>query len=235
MLSASSLVHAAPAIVGRQTPSALAHDSAAPAALYHPPSALSRAPHRTGALAHGLADIWLTKPDRGHGAGARRRRKPGCRRMRELRRCWERVALGRGEYDALISAWLLRKLLLDEQPPVHRANRSRRLKLRFRVYDDQPPEGIEGWAPGYFLCPDPENQSGRLIVELTLDQFLSRPTLVAFGQIITMRDLIKFMANYEGAVHTTVPNDEKTRPCGIRDGEKHVSGRRASTAAAFTN
>jgi len=35
MLSASSLVHAAPAIVGRQTPSALAHDSAAPAALYH--------------------------------------------------------------------------------------------------------------------------------------------------------------------------------------------------------
>src|SRR5438477_2642994 len=36
----------------------------------------------------------------------------------------ERVALGRGEYDALISAWLLRKLLLDEQPLVHRANRS---------------------------------------------------------------------------------------------------------------
>jgi hypothetical protein len=32
----------------------------------YPPSALSRAPHRTGALAHGLADIWLTKPDRGH-------------------------------------------------------------------------------------------------------------------------------------------------------------------------
>jgi hypothetical protein len=103
------------------------------------------------------------------------------------------------------------------------------------MYDDQPPEGIEGWGPGYFLWPDPENQSGRPIVELTLDQFLSRPTLVAFGHTITMRDLIKFMANYEGAVHTTVPNDEKTRPCGIRDGEKHVSGRRASTAAAFTN
>jgi hypothetical protein len=123
----------------------------------------------------------------------------------------ERVALGRGEYDALISAWLLRKLLLDEQPFVHRANRSRRLKLKFRMYDDQPPEGIEGWGPGYFLWPDPENQSGRPTVELTLDQFLSRPTLVAFGHIITVRDLIKFMANYEGAVHTTVPNDEKTK------------------------
>jgi uncharacterized small protein (DUF1192 family) len=46
----------------------------------------------------------------------------------------ERVALGRDEYDALISAWLLRKLLLDKQPLVHRANRSRRLKLKFRMY-----------------------------------------------------------------------------------------------------
>ena len=49
----------------------------------------------------------------------------------------ERVTLGRGEYDALMSAWLLRKLLLDEQPLVHRANRSRRLKLKFRMYDDR--------------------------------------------------------------------------------------------------
>jgi hypothetical protein len=35
----------------------------------------SRAPHRTAALAHGLADIWLTRLDRGHSAGAWRRRK----------------------------------------------------------------------------------------------------------------------------------------------------------------
>jgi hypothetical protein len=34
------------------------------------PSALSRAPHRTGALAHGRADIWVTKLDRRHRAGA---------------------------------------------------------------------------------------------------------------------------------------------------------------------
>jgi hypothetical protein len=40
------------------------------------PSALSRAPHFTGALAHGLADIWLTKLGRVHGAAASERRKP---------------------------------------------------------------------------------------------------------------------------------------------------------------
>src|SRR5712691_12240428 len=38
--------------------------------------ALNRAPHRTGALARGLADICLTNPDRGQGAGERRRRRP---------------------------------------------------------------------------------------------------------------------------------------------------------------
>jgi hypothetical protein len=88
---------------------------------------------------------------------------------------------------------------------------------------------------GILSLAGPENQAGQPVVELTLDQFLSRPTLVAFGHVITVRDLIKVMANYEGAVHTTVPNDEKTKACGIRAGEKHVSGPRASTAAVFTN
>src|SRR2546423_1240114 len=49
------------------------------------PSALSRAPHRTGARAHGLADILAYLADRGYGAGARRRRKPGLRSSREGR------------------------------------------------------------------------------------------------------------------------------------------------------
>jgi hypothetical protein len=68
------------------------------------PSAVTRAPHRTGALAHGLADIWLTKPDRGHFAGARRRRKPGCRRMREVRQ--GEISYWRGRAATrLPSAW----------------------------------------------------------------------------------------------------------------------------------
>jgi hypothetical protein len=58
----------------------------------------------------------------------------------------QRVELGRGEYDALMAAWLLRKLLLDELPLIHEANRSRRLKLRFRMYDDLPDEGLVNWV-----------------------------------------------------------------------------------------
>jgi hypothetical protein len=45
----------------------------------------ARAHWRTGALAHGLADIWLTKLDRGHWAGARDGANHGCRSLREVR------------------------------------------------------------------------------------------------------------------------------------------------------
>jgi hypothetical protein len=40
------------------------------------PAARARLLVRRIALAHGLADIWLTEPDRRHGAGAQRQRKP---------------------------------------------------------------------------------------------------------------------------------------------------------------
>jgi hypothetical protein len=66
MLSASSLVHAAPAIVGRQTPSALAHDSAAPAALYHRGLDFL--------LVRGERDLWQEWRDL-HSAGKRARRE----------------------------------------------------------------------------------------------------------------------------------------------------------------
>jgi hypothetical protein len=48
----------------------------------------------------------------------------------------ERATLGKGEYNLLNMAWLLRKLLLDSEPLVHAVNRSRRLKILYRVNDD---------------------------------------------------------------------------------------------------
>ena len=51
-------------------------------------SALSLAAHRTSALPHGLADIWLPTRDRGQAAGARRRRNG---LWLETPRGWDRV------------------------------------------------------------------------------------------------------------------------------------------------
>jgi hypothetical protein len=45
-----------------------------------------------GAMPHGLAGIWLTKrPDRGHRAGARRRRKPRVSQNAGSATCWSHV------------------------------------------------------------------------------------------------------------------------------------------------
>jgi hypothetical protein len=46
------------------------------------------------------------------------------------------------EYEALLAAGLLRKLLLDETPVVHQVNRYRRERIRFRINGETPLERI---------------------------------------------------------------------------------------------
>jgi hypothetical protein len=93
-------------------------------------------------------------------------------------------------------------------------NEPRRLRLRFCVNDVSPPPGGGDWAPNDTFYPDPR-WSDLSPLDLKLDQFLARPVLVAFGQVIGVRDLIKFLANHYGAVHTTPADDDKTR--ALRD------------------
>jgi hypothetical protein len=121
----------------------------------------------------------------------------------------KRVPLGRGEYDALMTAGLLRKLLLDEQPLIDLANRppTRRMRIRYEIVDQQPPPGAHGWVPNGNLHPGAP--TGGSMVSLSRDAFLARPVLVAFGETISVRELIKFMANIQGAVHVTRPSSPK--------------------------
>jgi len=120
----------------------------------------------------------------------------------------ERAEMGKGEYDALLMAALLRKLLLDEVPLVHAVNPDRRERLRFHVTDLSPPEGVEGWSLDDVFHPSgasPEHST----VELRLDQLLRRTAVVAFGEHVSVRELIKFLAHSYGAVHA-FPADTPT-------------------------
>src|SRR5438094_6089576 len=68
-----------------------------------------------------------------------------------------RTQLGQGEYDALMMAALLRKLLIDDTPLIHVVNRERRLALRFRVTDIGPPKSVapeDCWMPNDAFHPD---------------------------------------------------------------------------------
>jgi hypothetical protein len=125
----------------------------------------------------------------------------------------ERVKLGKGEYDLMNAAWLLRKLLLEGEPLVHAVNRSRGLKIRYRLNDIAPPPDAEHWHAYDTFYPDPWPESRP--IDVKHDAFLRRVILVASRERITVHDLIDFIAHHYGAVHASPAEDAKTK--ALRD------------------
>lgn len=117
------------------------------------------------------------------------------------------------DYELLKLAAGLRQLLLDEEPLLHRANRSRRLKIRFRVNRvdaasgllDIIPDGVLFHAQGL----DPlifQTKVGA--EEKTLDQFLSQNLIESRSGAVSVSDIIKFSANKIGGVHFDTKRSE---------------------------
>jgi hypothetical protein len=121
------------------------------------------------------------------------------------------------EYEALLAAGLLRKLLLDEVPLVHQVNRYRRERIRFRINGETPLEsailedGPVFWAISDAIDPDAFPALGLSVpVDAKLDQFLARTVMVVRGERLSVGDLIKQVAHIDGAVH-------KGRPANARE------------------
>lgn len=127
-----------------------------------------------------------------------------------------RVHQPASEYDVLMAAALLRKLLLDDQPLVFAVNRERRTKIRYRAYvhdlpwREQPGLPVaDAWAvpvgidPGSITIPTMTPQ------ELTHDQFLKMLVVYVKGHEYTVHDVIKHVAHVSGAVHKGAPSDER--------------------------
>lgn len=119
------------------------------------------------------------------------------------------------EYDVLMSAALLRKLLLDAGPLAIQANRRYRLRLRFRVNGVSPFEQrIHDSNPIFWTLEDgldPDIAFANAAFDATLDQFLQRRVMRFDERWITVRDVIDQLANVEGAVHKGGPKDERDR------------------------
>lgn len=121
------------------------------------------------------------------------------------------------EYEALLAAGLLRKLLLDEAPLIHQVNRYRRERIRFRINGETPLERIiladnpVFWAIGDAIKPDA--YQGRPGVsaptDAKLDQFLARPVMCMRGERLSVGDLIKQVAHIDGAVHKREPTNAR--------------------------
>jgi hypothetical protein len=123
----------------------------------------------------------------------------------------DRLQLGKGEYDALGLAWLLRKLLLNGQRSLlSLVAEGRDVDPSFTVLDHSIP-----MEPVYFgslpLVPF-DDDDPRIV--LGHQAFLRHPAaqVVMDSERSAMRtvpvsDLIAFLANVEGAVHLSRPNE----------------------------
>ncbi len=119
------------------------------------------------------------------------------------------------EYEVLMSAALLRKLLLDKTRLTDQVNRRHRLDLRFRIsavspyeqllYEDNP----VFWAIEDAL--DPDCALAYAPFDATRDQFLARRVMRFNGNWLTVRDVINQLANIEGAVHRGEARDARER------------------------
>lgn len=120
------------------------------------------------------------------------------------------------EYEVLLSALLIRKLLLDAVPLMDKVNSSVRLKVHFRINGETAYERIiheDGpifWSLEDGIDPEIPMPPGlQAPFDATRDQFLARRVLRANGNWFTVRDLIDQLAHIEGAVHSRDPKDQR--------------------------
>ena len=127
----------------------------------------------------------------------------------------ERRTAATDEYEVLLSAALLRKLLLDQERLMDQVNRRYRLGLRFRISSVSPFEQrICDSNPIFWALEDvldPESPLAYAPFDATRDQFLSRRVMRFSENWITVRDVIDQLANIEGAVHSGKPKEERHR------------------------
>jgi hypothetical protein len=121
------------------------------------------------------------------------------------------------EYDVLMAAALLRKLLLDAQPVADQVNRRWRLKIRYRINAREPLWKRVGGLPSPDTWSmedgfDPESAlAGVQPQEVTRDGLLARVIMRHKGEDVTVKDLILHAANVKGAVHLGVPKTAKEK------------------------
>lgn len=116
------------------------------------------------------------------------------------------------EYEILMISGLLRKLILENDSLVNQINKERKIKIRFLINDKNPPSfmsDLSFWSIEDGI--DPDSVPFNNVKEINIEGFLQKQVMLINGQIITVKDLIKHMANVEGAVHPGLPKTDKEK------------------------
>ena len=116
---------------------------------------------------------------------------------------------GEREYEGLMIAFLLRKLLLDGQPIVDQVKRHRVAPILYPL-EQWPVLSGSGGAPMEEDLPEAAPVWTHFLDEfLTRADMLRRPVAVWNNQVITARDVIRHLANVAGGVHLGRPKDAR--------------------------
>jgi len=128
----------------------------------------------------------------------------------------ERRTTAVDEYEVLMSAALLRKLLMDSTPLMDRANQTRRQKIRFRINGETPFQravmelGPVFWSLEDGIDPELDQPPGlQAPEEVKRDGLLARRVMRLQGEWVTVRDLIDHLCHIEGAVHSQRPENRR--------------------------
>ena len=132
------------------------------------------------------------------------------------------------DYEILMIAGLLRKLLLDEQPLVDQVNRSKRLKISYSINHRPDPgdAGLVVWSVEDSL--DPETSHLINIKEVTRDELLAIRVLKISDHIYTIREVILHISHVEGAIHAGRTKEEKDKILKKFISEWNIGGYSAS-------
>jgi hypothetical protein len=131
------------------------------------------------------------------------------------------------EYEVLLAAALLRKLLLDSPPLVDQVNATHRLKLRFRIngptaYEEMiVSDGAVFFSVEDAIDPELDHPPGLMApINATRDQLLARRVMVVNGEQVTIHHLIDQLAHIEGAVHRSDPRER--RQCVLNEAARQL-------------
>jgi hypothetical protein len=126
--------------------------------------------------------------------------------LRTLDDLGRRVEPGVDEYEVLLIAGLLRKLLVDSPRLVDEVNRSRGVRIPYVINARRPIWELAGSpAPVFWSIQDALDPDGALTrpepKEVSLDELLGTVVMRVRSESITVKDVILHTANVVGAVH----------------------------------
>jgi hypothetical protein len=136
--------------------------------------------------------------------------------LRTLDDLGRRVQPAIDEYEVLLIAGLLRKLLLDKRSLIDQVNRERRLRIRYVINASRPVWESAGSPPPVFWSIqdglDPETALTAVEPKaVSRDELLAKVVMRARSEPVSVKDVILHTANVVGAVHAGESREDVDR------------------------